>query len=67
MDNVQLLHAISEMMDRKFEEKFEPVYRKFDAIDKRFDQVDERFDRLEGRIEVVEGKIAYPLLSQETV
>ena len=53
MNNTELLHAISNIMDQKLEEKVMPEIKslgdRFDGLEKRFDGLEERFDGLEER------------------
>ena len=50
MNDNELLAAISNMIDEKFDKKFE---EKFAPIDKRFDTIDKRLDRLEGEVKYI--------------
>ena len=53
MNNNELLHAISEIMDQKLEEKVMPEIKslgdRFDGLEERFDGLEERFGGLEER------------------
>lgn len=49
MDNEKLLQAISEMMDKKLDERLAP-------INSRFDKMDSRLDKIENRLNVMEIK-----------
>lgn len=49
MDNEKLLQAISEMMDKKLDERLAP-------INSRLDKMDDRFDKIENRLNVMEVK-----------
>ncbi|MDE7254022.1 MAG: hypothetical protein K2O32_13930 [Acetatifactor sp.] len=50
MDNEQLLQSISDMMDKKFDEKLQPINNKFDNMDNRLDNMDNRLEKLESEM-----------------
>jgi len=54
MDYEQLLQAISEMLDTKLDERFQPVNKQFDRIDARFTRVDEQFEKVSNRLDMLE-------------
>ena len=58
MNNNELLHAISEIMDQKLEEKVMPEIKslgdRFDGLEERFDGLEERFDGLDNRVKNIE-------------
>ena len=60
MNNNELLHAISEIMDQKLEEKVMPEIKslgdRFDGLEERFDGLEERFDGLENRFDGLENR-----------
>ena len=70
MTNDELLLAISNMMDIKFEamtaamdskfgvidKKFEAIDRKFEAIDRKFEAIDRRFDTIDRRFESIDRR-----------
>lgn len=53
MDNVQLLQAISDLMDKKLE----PIYERLDAIENRLDAVEKRLVVVEERLDVIESRL----------
>ena len=50
MDNEQLLQAISEILDKKLNERLSPINNRLDGIDNRLDAMDNRFEKLESQI-----------------
>ena len=60
MDNTELLSAISDMMDQKFDEKITPQIKnlenRFDSLENRFDGLENRFDGLENRFDGLENR-----------
>lgn len=61
MTDMDLLNAIGELFDKKFEEKIEPRFRaieeRLDKIEERLDKVEERLDRVEERLDKVEERL----------
>ena len=51
MDNQELLHAISDMMDKKLDAW---IGSRFDGIDERFDTVEKRLDGMDARFIVAQ-------------
>lgn len=60
MNNNELLHAISEIMDQKLEEKVMPEIKslgdRFDGLEERFGGLEERFGGLEERFDGLEER-----------
>ena len=60
MDNQELLHAISSMMDKKLGAwigaRFDGVDARFDKIEKRLDGMDARFDTMEKRLDGMDAR-----------
>ena len=54
MDNQELLHAISDMMDEKLDAW---IGSRFDGIDERFDTVEKRLDGMDARFDTVEKRL----------
>lgn len=54
MADMDLLNAIGELFDKKFEEKIEPGFR---AIEERLDKIEERLDKVEERLGKVEERL----------
>ena len=65
MNNNELLHAISEIMDQKLEEivmpeikslgdRFDGLEERFDGLEERFGELEERFDGLDNRVKNIE-------------
>ena len=68
MVNVELLNAISEMLDAKFEAferkmdakidaKLEPIYEKLDRLETRMDGLEARMEKLETRMDSLEARM----------
>ena len=56
MADLELLKAIEEMMDRKFDEKLAPVNQRLERIEGRIDGLEKRMDAMEEELsEVKEG------------
>ncbi len=47
MDNEKLLQAISDMMDKKLDERLKPINDRLDKMDSHFDKIDNRLDIIE--------------------
>ena len=47
MDNEKLLQAISDMMDKKLDERLLPINNRLDKTDSRLDKIDNRLDIIE--------------------
>ncbi len=60
MDNQELLHAISSMMDKKLGAwigaRFDGVDARFDKMEKRLDGMDVRFDKMEKRLDGMDAR-----------
>ena len=50
MENMELLQAMRQMMEKVVS----PIYERLDKMDERFDKMDERLDGIESRLEKVE-------------
>ena len=61
MDNQELLHAISDMMDEKLDawigSRFDGIDERFDTVEKRLDGMDARFDAMEKRQDGMELRL----------
>lgn len=57
MDNEQLLQAISEIIDKKLDEKLAPINNRLDKMDNRLDKMDNRFDVLEVKQDRTDKKL----------
>ena len=53
---VARVDAKLEVMDSKFEGRFEAVGARFDAMDSRFDAMDSRFDAVDAKFEAMDAK-----------
>lgn len=47
MTDNELLQAMSNMLDKKFDEKLAPINTRLDNMDSRFDSMDSRLEKLE--------------------
>ena len=50
MESNELLQAISEMMDKKLDDKLKPINDRLDKMDNRLDKMDNRLDKMESNI-----------------
>lgn len=51
MDNEQLLQAISEIIDKKLDEKLAPINNRLDKMDNRFDVLEVKQDRTDKKLD----------------
>lgn len=58
MDNEKLLQAISEMMDKKLDERLKPINDRLDKMDSRFDIIELKLDRTTKKVEDLQIDIA---------
>ena len=58
MADLELLKAIEEMMDRKFDEKLAPVNQRLERIEGRIDGLEKRMDGLEKRMDTMEEELS---------
>ena len=57
MDNAQLLQAISDLMDKKFDERLSPINNRLDKMDSRFETIESRLDKMDSRFEAIESRL----------
>lgn len=57
MSDNELLSAISDMMDKKLNERLKPINDRLDAMDKRFDKVDDTLNTLKFNQEHITEKL----------
>lgn len=55
MTDNELLQAMSNMLDKKFDEKLAPINTRLDNMDSRLDNMDSRFDSMDSRLEKLEA------------
>lgn len=53
MDNAQLLQAISDLMDKKFDERLSPINNRLDKMEIRLDKMEIRLDKMESEISAI--------------
>lgn len=58
MDNEKLLQAISDMMDKKLDERLQPINDRLDKMDSRFDIIELKLDRTEKKVEDLQIDVA---------
>lgn len=58
MDNEKLLQAISDMMDKKLDERLAPINKRLDKIDNRFDILEHKQDRTEKKVDSLRLDVA---------
>ena len=58
MDNEKLLQAISDMMDKKLDERLKPINDRLDKMDSRFDIIELKLDRTTKKVEDLQIDIA---------
>lgn len=58
MDNEKLLQAISEMMDKKLDDRLKPINDRLDKMDSRFDVIELKLDRTAKKVEDLQIDIA---------
>ncbi|MGL5358079.1 MAG: hypothetical protein ACRC9U_03435 [Metamycoplasmataceae bacterium] len=51
--NKLTLEAISDLIDKKFDEKLSPIYQRLDKIDERLDKVEETLEKHDKQFEKV--------------
>ena len=56
MNNEELLQAISDMMDKKLDERFQPVNARLDKMESGLNKMEGRLDKMESRLNVMEVK-----------
>ncbi len=55
MTDNELLQAMSNMLDKKFDEKLTPINSRLDNMDSRLDNMDSRLDSMSSRLEKLEA------------
>ncbi len=58
MDNEQLLLAMSNMLDKKLDEKLQPIHNRLDAMENRLDKMENRLDKMENRLDKIESEVS---------
>lgn len=53
MADIEMLHAIGQLLDVKLQ----PVHERLDRMDERLDGIDERLDRLEERVVCIDKRL----------
>ncbi len=48
------IKLLSDLMDKKLDEKLKPINERLDKVDERFDKMDERFDKMDERLDNIE-------------
>ncbi len=55
MDNEQLLLAMSNMLDKKLDEKLQPIHNRLDAMENRLDKMENRLDKIESEVSALKA------------
>lgn len=67
MVDKEMLAAISEMMDAKFDQKLQPVYDRLDHLESKMGNLELKMDSLESRMDHLESDMKVVLLENEII
>ncbi len=65
MNNEELLQAISDIMDKKLDERFQPVNARLDKMEGRLDKMESRLNVMEVKQNKMHDQLTELLLSQK--
>ncbi len=58
MLSVEDIQILSDLMDKKFDEKLKPINERLDRMDERLDKVEERLDKMDERLDQMQDDIS---------
>lgn len=67
MESNELLQAISDMMDKKLDDKLKPINDRLDKMDGRLDKMDNRLDKMDNRLDKIESDVSALKVSQRAI